>query len=334
MTASGTRPTDGGPVLSAPAGPEELDAPQERAAGVLCWRPTRDGSGPELLMVHRPRYDDWSWPKGKPERGESLAECAVREAAEETGARMVLGRPLPPVRYRLPDGRIKEVSYWTARSTGGSRRTASRSEVDAEVWLPLDEAARRLSYPGDRAALAAVADLARTGGLATNAVLVIRHATARPRDAWARADADRPLVASGRRQAMALAALLRCWQPQYLLSSPWRRCLETMDPYTAASGVRLRTKSGLSEAGFKRSPGKAAGHLRGLLQSDRGGALCTHRPVLAGVMETLRQYASPEIRDRIPDANPYLHPGEVLVAHVLRGGPRPVVVAVERHGTR
>jgi 8-oxo-dGTP diphosphatase len=77
--------------------------PDVVAAGVLCWRRCRDGSV-EVLLVHRPGHDDWSWPKGHPERRESLTECAVREAAEEAGVVVTLGRTLPTTRYLLPDG--------------------------------------------------------------------------------------------------------------------------------------------------------------------------------------------------------------------------------------
>jgi 8-oxo-dGTP diphosphatase len=300
------------------------------AAGVLCWRPGRDGGRPEVLLVHRPAYQDWSWPKGKPERGEQLAECAVREAQEETGAEVVLGRRLPSVRYVLPDGKVKEVAYWAARAVGRRPRTASAGEVDDVAWLAVDAAAARLTQAGDAAPLAALAGYAGEGELATSTVLVIRHATARPRDAWARADADRPLVASGKRQALALAALLICWRPDQLLSSPWRRCVQTMDPWTAASGSRLRTKGGLSEAGYKRSPEKARRHTRRLLESSHGGALCTHRPVLRGVLGTVREAATDDVKPLVPDENPYLRPGEVLVAHVTHGHGGPRVVAVER----
>lgn len=325
----GAEPADVPPTPPVPEGP-----PDVLAAGVLCWRRGRDG-GIEVLLVHRPGYDDWSWPKGKPERRESLAECAVREAHEETGVVAVLGRPLPPVRYLLPDGRVKEASYWAARAAGQQAPTAKRREVDAVEWVPLDVAVDRVTHSSDAGPLGALADFAESGTLATAATLIVRHATARPRDAWARADSERPLVASGKRQALALAALLQCWRPDHVVSSPWRRCMQTMDPYAAASGVRVRTKGGLSEDGFRRHPEKARRHTQRLLESAHGGALCTHRPVLDGVLAALKERCVPEIAGEIPDANPYLHPGEVLVAHVVPPNGSPLrVVAVERHGTR
>ena len=349
VTAQPAPPSPSAPA-AALAGARQ-DRPDVVAAGVLCWRPARDG-GVEVLVVHRPEHDDWTWPKGRPERREQPAECAVRSTAADTGVRVVLGRPLPPVRYALPDGPVKEVSYWAARVTGrhdpaarpagrpggrpGDRRPGGPTDrVDGARWLRPEEAAERLTHPADAAPLVALAALAAEGTLDTVATLVIRHATARPRDAWARADAERPLVASGRRQAMALGALLQCWRPDVVLSSPWRRCRETLDPYLAAARPRLRTKGGLSEAGHRRAPGKAARHVRSLLESAHGGALCTHRPVLEAVLDAVRLWCTPEAARQVPDRNPFLHPGDVLVAHVVHGQRRrPVVVAVERHGTR
>ncbi|HEY6794161.1 MAG TPA: NUDIX domain-containing protein [Kineosporiaceae bacterium] len=320
----------GRPVPPAPAGP-----PDVVAAGVICWRPARDGRL-EVLMVHRAGPDEWGWPSGVPERRESLAECAVRQATEKAGTDVVLGRPLTPVRCLPEDGGREDVTYWAARpGRPGPPAKATSQAVDDVRWVPFEAAADQLARTADNAPLQSLAGYAGDGTLATTATLVVRHATARPRDAWARADADRPLVASGKRQALALGALLQCWRPEQVISSPWRRCLDTMAPYLALSGARLRTKSGLSEAGHRRSPAKATRHLRQLLESPRGGALCTHRPVLGDVLAAVRDWCTPEAAPLVPRTNPYLHPGDVLVAHATRRpGSHPLVVAVERHGTR
>ena len=318
------------------------------AGGVVCWRPAeqsgersgersggRSGepgrAGLEVLLVHRPRYGDWSWPKGKVEPGETVPECAVRETAEETGVLAVLGLPLATVEYPLPDQRLKRVSYWAARTVRSGPPTASASEVDQTGWVSLEQARERLTRPADLAPLDALLSAQAQGLLTTRPVLVLRHAAARPRDSWARADADRPLVASGRRQAVALASLLRCWRPDYVLSSPWLRCMETLAPYVAASGARVRTKGGLSEDGFRRDPTKAGKHLSRLLRKDSAALLCTHRPVLGAVLEVLRAVTDPQPAEQLPGAEPFLSPGEVLVAHTVSGASSPRIVAVERH---
>jgi len=311
------------------------------AAGVLCWRTVVDGAL-EVLLVHRPRDGDWSWPKGTLLRGEQLPEAAVREAHEETGVEVVLGRPLPGVAYRLPDGRDKQVSYWAARPAPGARapRVPGR-EVDDVRWVAADRALDRLTYPADRAPLEALVGMHADGTLATVPLLVARHGTARPRDSWSGRESGRPLVAAGRRQALALAALLPSWRPERVVSSPWRRCVETVRPYLAVGGVRLRTKDGLSEDGARKSPGKARSHVARLLTRDRPVLVCTHRPVLPLVFGVLRTAAAEGVAADLPGSDPYLAPGEVLVAHVARppgrGGRRatgPRVVAVERHAPR
>jgi 8-oxo-dGTP diphosphatase len=306
-----------------------------QAAGMACWRFVRDGGGPggvEVLLVRSARHGTWSWPKGKVEAGETLPECAVREVEEETGVRAVLGRPLPAVRYLLPDGRPKDVHYWAGRPVSAGDRTATE-EIDETGWLPLEQARSRLSHDSDRRVLDALAGFVRESSLDTTALLVLRHGQARPRDSWSRADAERPLVAKGRRQALAMAALLRCWQPSWLLSSPWRRCTETLGPFAAASGARLRTKRGLSEVGFRQHPAKARRHVARLLERDVSAVICTHRPVLRGVLDALRDAAGAGIADRLPDHDPWLATGEVLVVHVahrMRRDGSPVLVAVER----
>jgi len=104
----------------------------------------RDG---QVLVVHRSRYDDWSFPKGKAEPGESDEDCAVREVEEETGLRCALGRELPSTSYTDPRGRPKIVRYWVMEVVGGE--LAFEHEVESGKWVPVEEAARLLSYPRD-----------------------------------------------------------------------------------------------------------------------------------------------------------------------------------------
>ena len=313
----------------------------EEAAGVLCWRRASPRpNGLEVLLVHRPRYDDWSWPKGKLKAGEPAAVAAVREAAEETGLGVVLGRPLGEVRYRLPNGRRKNVAYWAATAVGrldeepggdDDRPPGEPPEVDGVAWVPVGEAATMLSRESDAGPLRELQRHAAAGALATTPVLVVRHGTSRPRDSWARPDADRPLVSAGRRQARGLVPLLACWRPERLVSSPWTRCVDTVAPYASAAGLAIRTKGSLSEDGARRSPGRLRRNVQRLLDRGRPALLCTHRPVLGQVFGVVRAAATPDAARAVPDSNPYLAPGEVLVAHVAAGTWPARVVAVERH---
>ena len=171
-----------------------------RSAGALVWRftdPARvavpgepiDPSDIEVLMVHRPRYHDWSWPKGKTENGESLVSAAVREVEEETGQIVTLGVPLTTQRYRLGGGQTKEVHYWvgTPVPTGhASERLrapvarAPRTEIDQTAWTSPERAADMLTRRGDRRLLADIVARAREGRLVTTTLLVLHPGQGEP----------------------------------------------------------------------------------------------------------------------------------------------------------
>lgn len=171
-----------------------------RSAGALVWRftdPARvavpgepiDPSDIEVLMVHRPRYHDWSWPKGKTENGESLVAAAVREVEEETGQIVTLGTPLTTQRYRLGGGQTKEVHYWvgTPVPTGhASERLrapvarAPRTEIDQTAWTSPERAADMLTRRGDRRLLADIVARAREGRLVTTTLLVLHPGQGEP----------------------------------------------------------------------------------------------------------------------------------------------------------
>ncbi|MDQ6696821.1 MAG: NUDIX hydrolase [Actinomycetota bacterium] len=130
------------------------------AAGGIVWRQRDDRI--EVLLVHRPKYDDWSFPKGKLEPGEALDECALREVEEETGLRCTLGAELVGTSYLDRHGRAKSVRYWAMRVESGD--FAANREVDQTCWLATEEAAERLTYAHDVAVLRSLADRTRTAG--------------------------------------------------------------------------------------------------------------------------------------------------------------------------
>jgi len=308
------------------------------AAGTLPWRKRRGLL--EVLLVHRPRYDDWSWAKGKLDPGEDWPVAAVRETQEETGLEVRLGRPLPgatyPVQDRSGQRSTKHVRYWAAEVTGGTGEL--ENEVDVVTWLDADTALGRLDYPRDRDQLEALAKADATGSLTTWPIALVRHARARSRSSWPDEDALRPLDKRGLAQAGALVPLLAAFGVSRLLTSGSIRCADTLRPYAAALGLPLLAKEGLSEEGYAAHPDRAVHHLRRLVERGASAAVCTHGDVLPVLLETLRGQvdaateegaaADGTLREAVVQS---MAKGEVLVAHLAGTGDASRVVAVERH---
>lgn len=321
-------------TVDAPAAPALV-----RAAGAVLWR-ERAGRL-EVALVHRPRYRDWSWPKGKLDPGESVAAAAVREVAEETGIDVVLGAPLPMLRYRTPDGAGKQVRYWAARAATDDDgpalaarapvTPAPLSEIDDVVWVSAQTAAELLTRVTDRRPLTVVQQLWTAGRLTTRVVAIARHAQARPRTRWAGTEADRPLTPTGRAQADALVPVLAAFGIRHVVTSPWERCASSVAPYAEGAGLPVEGVEALTEAEHRSDPGRAAAVVAEHLGRPRDAVLATHRPVLATVLATVAGSTRRWTLGRLPTTDPYLRTGELLVAHVAGTGNGARVVAVEHH---
>jgi 8-oxo-dGTP diphosphatase len=199
-----------------------------RAAGGVLWRPTP--AGLEVCLVHRPRHDDWSLPKGKLENDEHPLAAAAREVSEETGIQATPQLRLPQVAYELPDGTPKTVDFWLMRAAVTQPAVpADPDEVDDVVWLPVPAAVEKASYPDDARLLRHVAALPPV----TAVLPLVRHGHAGKRDAFPGDDSARPLDDRGRSEADALAPLLALFQPQRLYSATPLRCRCTLDPLAA-----------------------------------------------------------------------------------------------------
>ena len=294
---------------------DQESSPQDvsvTAAGALCWRARRGQL--EVLLIHRPRYDDWSWPKGKLDAGETNPECAVREVMEEVDVTVQLGIPLPAIEYPVASG-LKKVYYWAAKLEKSTPRPDG-VEVDEVRWCTPAEASRMLSNPSDRDPLEALVEAHRRDELETYPFVVVRHAKARPRSSWARPEGERPLAATGQRQALAVCRLLGAWKPKRIVSSPWTRCLQTLTPYARLNNARIRTVEAITEHSAHRNPKKARAAIKGLLDKRKSTAVCTHRPVLPQVIKVLSAHASDELAAQLPSKDPYLKPGAVIVCQV------------------
>lgn len=288
-------------------------------------------------MVHRPRYDDWAWAKGKLEPGEEWPVAAEREVFEETGFHVRLGRTLPTSRYPLRDQAgqptTKECRYWAAEVVSGDGQLLN--EIDEVAWLDVPAAGARLSYARDHDQLQALERADRAGTLTTWPLVIVRHARSRSRSGWAGPDPARPLNPRGRERAQALVPILGAYGVTRVVTSPSVRCLDTVLPYAVASGQRARLKSGLSEEGFVDQPDRAPYHLTRLLERGNAAVVCTHGPVLPALLEPLARIADPDESTARVTLSEVVHSGmgkgEALVAHLVGTGEQARVVDVERY---
>ncbi|MFC5180595.1 NUDIX hydrolase [Actinomadura harenae] len=306
---------DGGALLSRI--PPEPDA--VHAAGGLVWRdapPERDGL--EVAVIHRPRHDDWTFPKGHVERGEHVLRAAVREIAEETGLVTELGRRLPSADYFV-QGRPKRVDWWAASAVASTGPAfVPNHEVDALEWLPPDEADRRLSYSLDRDLLRAFT----AGPRRTRPVVIVRHGDAGGKRDWREPDELRPLDQRGRVQSARLAPLLQMFGTARVVSSATARCVATVLPY--ARRARADVTTDLAFTVGETSPDRALDRLLALA-ADGPLIVCTHGEVVSGLVDGLcRRFGEK------PPEDASLRKGAFWVAHLAGDS----LAALEHHEAR
>lgn len=299
------------------------------AAGALVWR--REKGVLQVALVHRPRYDDWSWPKGKLDPGECWTGAAAREVLEETGLKPRLGIPLPRSVYPIRDGSSKEVRYWAAQAVGDAGEL--EDEIDQVDWLTPTEARNRLTYTRDGLQLKALLDADRRGALRTWPIVIVRHADSMSRSSWGERDDRRPLTSSGRKRADALVPVLAAYGVQRVVTSSSARCVQTVSPYARAERTRVHEKAGLTEETFERSPHRALRHLERALERGQSVALCTHRPILPDLLHRLAEQTTegPARNALLERAFQGMEKGEALICQLVDVGDAARVVAVERN---
>ncbi len=291
------------------AAPTPASGPDVVAAGAVVGR--KGPQGREVLLVHRPKYDDWSFPKGKQDPGEHVTHTAVREVLEETGVEIRLGVPLLPQLYAVSGGRAKQVHYWVGHVLGDDDVSGYEinEEVDEVGWFDLDSAKQKLTYLDDL-------DLIEQYGSRqkkTAALVVVRHAKAVKRSTWDEPDPLRPLSPEGDEQAVALSPMLHAYGVSRALTSTSTRCVQTFAPFAGEHVVPLEELEELSEEGYDEASVRTL--LDTLIEVPGSSALCSHRPVL------------PELFTMLGIEEEPLSAGELVVVHHHKGS----LVTSERH---
>jgi 8-oxo-(d)GTP phosphatase len=273
------------------------------AAGAVAWR---DGT---VAVVHRPRYDDWTLPKGKLDPGETVPRAAVREVAEETGFDIVLGRHLNTVRYSVGRGE-KRVDYFAATVTGGAFHP--NEEVDELRWLTLAQAREILTYPQDRAVLD---EFERTAP-DTATVLLVRHAKAGKREAWTGPDIARPLSPAGRRQAEALRRVLPLFGANRMHCAPPVRCEQTIAALAQDLGRTVVHEPLLGEQEYSADPEAGMRRLLEIVAGDGVPVVCSQGGVIPHLISALAKESGLELPE-VPSKK-----GSFWVLSFVRAGPR------------
>ncbi len=243
------------------------------AAGAVLWRPAKAKGAVEIAVIHRPRYDDWSLPKGKVDPGETASVAAVREILEETGHHAHLGRRLLTVSYPIDQG-LKKVDYWAARSIGGE--FAAGSEVDELAWLPVAQAMKKLHYAQDRKVLRRFAKQAAD----TKTVLVVRHGTAGSKSRFSGDDTKRPLDKKGRAQAEALVAQLLAFGATRVYAADRVRCHQTVQPLAEELGVAIHNEPTLTEESYAKNPKRGRQRVLRIAAQAGTPVICTQGKVI------------------------------------------------------
>ncbi len=243
------------------------------AAGAVLWRHNGNPSSPEVAVIHRPRYDDWSLPKGKVDPGETEPVTAVREVHEETGYSSTLGRRLAAVSYPIPQGR-KKVRYWAARQVDGA--FSPNAEVDELKWLPVAEALKQLEYPHDRKVLRRFIKQPAD----TRTVLIVRHGTAGSKSRYKGDDSKRPLDKQGRAQAESLVGVLLAFGADVLYAADRVRCHQTITPLADELGATIHNEPMLTEEAY--ADNRKAARQRVVEIAAAGGTpvICTQGKVI------------------------------------------------------
>jgi 8-oxo-dGTP diphosphatase len=273
-----------------------------QAAGAIVWR-RNESDAIEIALVHRPKYNDWSIPKGKVEGEESLIACAYREVVEETGFAVRFGQRIGSAHYEV-NGLRKTVTYWSARLLREQGKP-NPEEVDEVRWMSCEEAKERLVRDSDRHIVETFQSIEPD----TKPLILLRHAKAIERNDWAGEDTDRPLSSLGERQSKRLLMNFLPFAVEEIHSSSAVRCYESITPMARGLNVDFFFTDSLSEEVFYKNNERPVKYIQRLLVNDYTTLVCSHNPILPAIASSFVDKFGIEV----PVTK--LEPGDAWVAH-------------------
>ena len=347
------------------------NAGEDAKTGSSAIKPSDDDF--ELCLVYRPKYDDWSWPKGKNEPNESHRHTAVREVGEETGYSVALGPHIAKIEYPLEhEGKkqaskngnasrnsqpevIKRIHYWMMRlidkPTAAKRlpafgpiKPAKPTEIGNVLWLTPSQARKKLTHDSDREVLDAFLEKLHAGQGEYSTLLLVRHGKAESRKTWQGSEATRPITPLGAAASYALGRELACYAPNKIISSPWKRCLETLDAFAHDSSLSIEQAAELTEDHHEKKPKSTLSVLVNEIQNLERNAqnasvtnnanstvICLHRPVIGTFFDYLRGITKPRAHKRIlSQKSPYMPTGSAIVLHIINTPKGARIIDIEK----
>jgi len=301
------------------------------AAGAVCWRLV--GGKTQVLIVHRGDRADVGLPKGKVDPGETPPQTAVRELKEETGLSVTLGAPLKTIEYTMPGGKAKVVHYWAAEVTDAAVAASTfvpNAEIASVQWLPIAKARAALSYGRDREVLDLFESRVKAGLVRTFPIIALRHGKTIPRPSWDGPDKTRPLLHRGREQAVSVATAIAAWSPRKLISSTALRCISTIEPTAAVTGLPITLKEGIGQDAFAEDERDMVALVHKRLAKRKPVVLCSHGPVIPHIVHEVAKATGEADNQRLRRAAE-LATGDYIVLHVSLDHPHDGLVAFEAH---
>lgn len=285
---------------------KQSNAPLIQAAGAVLWRKS-DQLKLEIAIIHRPRYNDWSLPKGKVESGESHISAGYREIQEETGYESTFGPEIGTVVYKL-EGAPKEVRYWAAEATAKTG-TPNPQEVDEVLWLEPIQAKEKLSNKDDRA----IVDFFLEFGADTFPIILLRHAKALRHTDWDGDDGDRPLEHRGQLQAKRLLPIYLPYGVAEVHTSDALRCIETINLMARLLEKTPIFSADLSEYGYAKDREAPLNYVQDLMDRGIPAIVCSHNPIIPKLVKKLvgKKYFKSMDRE--------LEPAQAIVLHCRAG---------------